>query len=64
MTKTNRQEIEDLTILIATAIEEGSEEEHKRVVDQLLTLLKKETEKAESRGIVQGHKDGLERVDE
>ena len=35
MEKEIKKEIQDLTILIATAREEGSEDEHKRVVKRI-----------------------------
>jgi len=34
------EEIKDLTILIATAMEEGDEEEHERVVKKIMEIIK------------------------
>jgi len=45
-----RKEISDLTILIATAREEGDEEEHKKVVDRIMELLSQEKEKSFQEG--------------
>jgi len=37
-----REEVEALTILIAIAREEGNDEEHKRVVDRIMEIIKGE----------------------
>jgi len=38
--KETREKIHDLTILLSTAGEEGDEEEHKRVVDEIMDIIK------------------------